>query len=132
MVMLEEGGAQLPNNNQAKTPIQNIGSEIFQIQFLNNDSLVTSSNSKSIKPLSIKNSNRESKFKFNFELKIEALESNKVIFEQLIKKFGGYLSYDKLNNNYIYSSGSFGSARKIIKYFDTYHLQSSKHRDYLK
>jgi len=130
--MPEEGGAQLPNNNQAKTPIQNIGSDIFQIKFLNSDPLVTSSNSKSIKPLSVKNSNRESKFKFNFELKIEALESNKVIFEQLIKKFGGYLSYDKLNNNYIYSSGSFGSTRKIINYFDTYHLQSSKYRDYLK
>lgn len=132
--MRGEGGAQVLNNNQTKTPIQNIGSDIFQIKILNNDSLVTSPNSKSIKPLSINNSNRESKYKFNFnfELKIEALESNKVIFEQLIKKFGGYLSYDKLNNNYIYSSGSFGSARKIIKYFDTYHLQSSKYRDYLK
>lgn len=119
----KSGRISTPYNNQTKTLTQNIGSDIFQIKFLNNNSLVTSSNSKS---------NSESMFKLNFELKIEALESNKVIFEQLIKKFGGYLSYDKLNNNYIYSSGSFSSARKIINYFSTYHLQSSKYRDYLK
>lgn len=119
----KSGRISTPYNNQPKTLTQNIGSDIFQINFLNNNSLVTSSNSKS---------NSEPKFKLNFELKIEALDSNKVIFEQLIKKFGGYLSYDKLNNNYIYSSGSFSSARKIINYFDTYHLQSSKYRDYLK
>ncbi len=31
-----------------------------------------------------------------------------------------------------YGSTSFGSAKKVIKYFDTFHLQSSKYINYLK
>ena len=51
----------------------------------------------------------------------------------LIKEiFGGNISYIKSQDTYYYGSTSFGSAKKIIKYFDTFHLQSSKHINYLK
>jgi hypothetical protein len=51
----------------------------------------------------------------------------------LIKdKFGGNIGYRESQDTYYYGSTSFGSAKEIIKYFDTYHLQSSKHINYLK
>ena len=46
--------------------------------------------------------------------------------------FGGLISYNKSKNEYTYSSSSYGSARKIIKYFDKYHLQSTKYLDFLR
>jgi hypothetical protein len=50
----------------------------------------------------------------------------------LIKElFGGNIGYRKSKDTYYYGSTSFGSAKKVIKYFDNYHLQSSKHRSYL-
>ena len=51
----------------------------------------------------------------------------------LIKSFlGGNISYNYPSGSYTYDSSSFGSARKVIKYFDKYHLLSKKHIDYLK
>lgn len=51
----------------------------------------------------------------------------------LIRNFwGGNLSYNKAKDSYTYDSSSYGSARKIIKYFDKFHLQSSKYIDYIK
>lgn len=50
----------------------------------------------------------------------------------LIKKiFGGNIGYRNSQDTYYYGSTSFGSAKKVIKYFDNYHLQSSKHRSFL-
>lgn len=48
------------------------------------------------------------------------------------EKFGGNIGYRKSQDTYYYGSTSFGSAKKVIRYFDTYHLQSSKHINYLK
>ena len=51
----------------------------------------------------------------------------------LIKNFlGGNIGYRKSQDTYYYGSTSFGSAVKVIKYFDQYHLLSSKHLNYLK
>ena len=51
----------------------------------------------------------------------------------LIKEiFGGNIGYRKSQDTYYYGSTSFGSAKKVIKYFDTFNLQSSKHINYLK
>ena len=51
----------------------------------------------------------------------------------LIKEiFGGNIGYRSSQNTYYYGSTSFGSAKKVIKYFDNFHLQSSKHNNYLK
>lgn len=46
--------------------------------------------------------------------------------------FGGNIGYRKSKDTYYYGSTSFGSARNVIKYFDEYHLQSTKHINYLK
>ena len=51
----------------------------------------------------------------------------------LIKNFlGGNLGYRKSQDTYYYGSTSFGSAVKVINYFDQYPLLSSKHLNYLK
>ena len=51
----------------------------------------------------------------------------------LIKEFlGGNIGYRKSQDTYYYGSTSFGSAKKVINYFDHYHLLSSKHVNYLK
>lgn len=51
----------------------------------------------------------------------------------LIKDFlGGIIGYNKSQDTYYYDSTSFGSANKVIKYFDEYHLQSNKYINYLK
>ena len=46
--------------------------------------------------------------------------------------FGGNLGYRESQDSYYYGSTSFGSAKKVISYFDTFHLQSRKHVNYLK
>jgi hypothetical protein len=51
----------------------------------------------------------------------------------LIKNFlGGNIGYRKIKNTYYFGSTSFGSAKKVINYFDNFHLLSSKHVNYLK
>ena len=50
----------------------------------------------------------------------------------MIKEYlGGNIGYRKPQDTYYYGSTSFGSAKKVIKYFDQYHLQSRKHISYL-
>jgi hypothetical protein len=69
-----------------------------------------------------------------FEIKLNlqiTKEDNNILL--LIKNyFGGHILYDKLNDKYIYNSDSLGSAKKLIDFFDKYHLQSSKYVNYLK
>lgn len=51
----------------------------------------------------------------------------------LIKDFlGGDVGYRSSQDTYYYGSTSFGSARNVIRYFDAFHLLSSKHTNYLK
>ena len=51
----------------------------------------------------------------------------------MIKRFiGGNIGYRELQDTYYYGSTSFGSARKVIQYFDKYHLQSRKQISYLR
>lgn len=51
---------------------------------------------------------------------------------QIKDYIGGNISYDENINKYCYNSFSFGSAKNLIKYFDKYHLLSSKHINFLK
>ena len=51
----------------------------------------------------------------------------------LIKNFlGGNIGYRKSQDTYYYNSTSFGSAKKVINYFDKFHMLSSKHINFLK
>ena len=51
----------------------------------------------------------------------------------MIKEYlGGNIGYRKSQDTYYYGSTSFGSAKRVIEYFDQYHLQSRKHISYLR
>lgn len=51
----------------------------------------------------------------------------------LIKEFlGGNIGYRRSQDTYYYGSTSYGSVRKVINYFDHFHLLSSKHVNFLK
>ena len=71
---------------------------------------------------------RKPEIRLNFQ--IDQKDNNVLL---LIKEiFGGNIGYRSSQNTYYYGSTSFGSAKKVIKYFDNFHLQSSKHNNYLK
>ncbi len=69
--------------------------------------------------------------RLNFQIEVEA-ENKDLVLLPIKDFFGGSLSYNKSKNKYTYSSNTFGSARKIIRYFDKFHLQSRKYISYLK
>jgi hypothetical protein len=70
----------------------------------------------------------KSEIKLNYQID---QQNNDILI--LIKEFlGGHISYRKSQDIYYYDSTSFGSANKVIKYFDEYHLQSNKYINYLK
>ena len=74
------------------------------------------------------NKNQRTEVRLNYQ--IDQKENTLLI---LIKNFlGGEITYNKLKNEYIYSSGSYGSAKNVINFFDYYHLLSSKHINFLK
>lgn len=54
------------------------------------------------------------------------------ILLQIKEFFGGNIGYRRSQDTYYYGSTSFGSAKKVISYFDNFHLQSSKYDNYLK
>lgn len=72
--------------------------------------------------------NNRTEVRLNFQ--IDQKENDFIV---LIKGFlGGKIGYRKKQNTYYYASTSFGSAKKVISYFDKYHLLSSKHINYLR
>jgi hypothetical protein len=72
--------------------------------------------------------NERTEVRLNFQ--IDQKNNNLLI---LIKNFlGGNIGYRKNQNTYYFGSTSFGSAKKVIQYFDQYHLLSTKHINYLR
>ncbi len=69
-----------------------------------------------------------SETRLNFQ--VDQKDKNILLFIKEV--FGGNIGYRNSQDTYYYGSTSFGSAKKVIKYFDTFHLQSSKHINYLK
>jgi hypothetical protein len=73
---------------------------------------------------------RWNKIEVRLNFKINQKNDNLLI---LIKNFlGGNLGYIKSQNTFYYESTNLGSAKKVINYFDHFHLLSSKHINYLK
>ncbi len=80
----------------------------------------------------IKLVNRESRNKTEVRLNFQ-IDQKRNDLLLLIKEFlGGNIGYKKSQDTYYYGSTSFGSAKKVINYFDYYHLLNSKHVNYLK
>jgi len=78
----------------------------------------------------IKLINRKNKIEVRLNFKIDQKKKDLLI---LIKNFlGGNIGHRKSQDTYYYGSTSFGSAKKVINYFDNYHLLSYKHVNYLK
>ena len=72
--------------------------------------------------------NQKTEVRLNFQ--IDQKEKD-LLF--LIKNFlGGNIGYRKSQDTYYYGSTSFGSAIKVINYFDEFHLLSSKYVNFLK
>ena len=80
----------------------------------------------------IKVLDRASRSKPEIRLNYQIDQSNNDILILIKDHFGGNIGYRKSQNTYYYGSTSFGSAKNVIKYFDEYHLQSTKHINYLK
>jgi hypothetical protein len=78
----------------------------------------------------IKIDNKPNKNKSEIRLNYQIDQQNKDILILIKDFFGGNICYSQ--DIYFYDSTSFGSANKLIKYFDVYHLQSNKHINYLK
>ena len=96
-------------------------SATFQIKILNRN--------RCSNPLaSATGKSKKVEIRLNFQI-----DQKKDVLLLLIKNFlGGNIGYRNLLDNYTYNSDSYGSARKIIKYFDSYHLLSHKYLDFLR
>jgi hypothetical protein len=78
----------------------------------------------------IKLINRNNKTEVRLNFQIDQKKNDLLI---LIKNYlGGNIGYSNNQDTFEYNSSSLGSAYKIIKYFNKYHLNSHKHIDYLK
>lgn len=80
----------------------------------------------------IKVVHRANRLKPEIRLNYQIDQKNKDILILIKEFFGGNIGYRKSQDTYYYGSTSFGSAKKVIKYFDKFHLQSSKYVNYLK
>ncbi|KAH8836196.1 LAGLIDADG endonuclease, partial (mitochondrion) [Drechmeria coniospora] len=80
----------------------------------------------------IKIVNKDNRTKPEIRLNFQIDQKDNYLLLFIKEIFGGYIGYRKSQDTYYYGSTSFGSAKKVIKYFDNYHLQSSKYRNYLK
>jgi len=59
-------------------------------------------------------------------------QKKREILDLIKNHLGGNVGHRKSQDTYYYGSTSFGSARNVIKYFDHFHLLSSKYINYLK
>ena len=75
---------------------------------------------------------RDNKPRPEIRLNYQVDQKDNPILLLLKEFFGGNIGYRSSQNTYYYGSTSFGSAKKVINYFDHFHLQSSKHINFLK
>jgi len=80
----------------------------------------------------IKIIDRISRIKPEIRLNFQIDQKNKDILILIKNYLGGNIGYRSTQDTYYYGSTSFGSAKKVINYFDEYTLLSSKFINYLK
>ena len=69
-----------------------------------------------------------SEIRLNFQID----QKNDLLLKIIKEYLGGNIGYRKSQDTYYYGSTNFGSAKRVIEYFDQYHLQSRKHISYLR
>lgn len=80
----------------------------------------------------IKNIKRITRNKQEIRLNFQIDQKSDLLLNMIKQFLGGNIGYRKSQDTYYYGSTSFGSAKKVIQYFDKYHLQSRKHISYLR
>lgn len=80
----------------------------------------------------IKIINRLTRNKAEIRLNYQIDQKNNLLLNMIKDYLGGNIGYRKSQNTYYYGSTSFGSAKKVIQYFDKFNLQSKKQISYLK
>ena len=76
--------------------------------------------------------NRNTRNKPEIRLNFQIDQKEDYLLQKIKEFLGGNIGYRESQDTYYYGSTSFGSAKKVIKYFDTFHLQSRKHISYLR
>lgn len=78
--------------------------------------------------------NYNNKFKNKPEIRLNYKINQKTnnILLYIKNYLGGDIGYRKNKDNYNYGTNNFGTAKKVIKYFDKYHLLSYKYLDYIR
>ncbi len=74
---------------------------------------------------------RQNKILPEVRLVIQIDQKSADLLLQIKNEFGGSIGLRKTQNTYYYSSVSFSSAKKIIKYFDQFHLMGVKLTQYV-
>lgn len=80
----------------------------------------------------IKIINRPARNKPEIRLNYQIDQKDHLLLDLIKNYLGGNTGYRKSQDTYYYGSTSFGSAKKVIQYFDKFNLQSKKHISYLK
>ncbi len=80
----------------------------------------------------IKIINRSTRNKPEIRLNYQIDQKSDQLLIKIKEYLGGNIGYRKSQDTYYYGSTSFGSAKKVIEYFDIFHLQSRKHISYLR
>lgn len=76
--------------------------------------------------------NRVTRNKPEIRLNYQIDQKNKLVLDIIKNYLGGNIGYRISQDTYYYGSTSFGSAKKVIEYFDRFNLQSKKYISYLK
>lgn len=79
----------------------------------------------------IKIIHRENRKIPEIRLVIQIDQKEKDLLLQIQKEFGGSIGFRLSQNTYYYSSVNFASAKKIIEYFDKFHLMGAKQTQYV-
>jgi hypothetical protein len=80
----------------------------------------------------IKTIKRITRNKPEIRLNFQIDQKSDLLLIMIKENLGGNIGYRSSQDTYYYGSTNFGSARKVIQYFDQYHLQSRKHISYLR
>lgn len=70
--------------------------------------------------------------KLEIRLNYQIDQKSDQILHKIKSYLGGNIGYRESQNTYYYGSTNFGSAKKVIQYFDTFHLQSRKHISFIR
>ena len=120
----------LQSRKRTSTSHENISFEINKSKDFNNHWIAGFSDADST--FQIKIISRDNRPRAELILNFQIDQKNNDLLLYLKEVFGGNIGYRKSQDTYYYGSTSYGSAIKVIHYFDEFHLLSSKYVNYLK